>query len=236
LAELLLVALGLDLGVVQADPDGLVEVESFPGVRGDDGVVLDAGIVAGGDVPVGVRQWRAVRDEDAFRGVELAAAGDDVALVVDQRVVALAQAAQVFQAGGAAVGPVADVVQVLRDSQPGKRQRWASRSVTARRRAGGAVLVRRPTARIFPSASWTIVDRVALQPMYCKTAGRSAGPSSRWQRSSRAGWAAGHCACPAASAIRARVSAETRTAGPAASGASGAPSVIAAAPAWMMTW
>ena len=42
-------------GLDEADPDGLVEVESFAGVRGDDGVVGDVGVVAGGDVAVGVR-------------------------------------------------------------------------------------------------------------------------------------------------------------------------------------
>ena len=67
----LLAVLGLDLGVGEADPDGLVEVEALAGVGRDDGVVGDVGVVAGGDVAAGVREGRAVGDQDAGGGIEL---------------------------------------------------------------------------------------------------------------------------------------------------------------------
>jgi hypothetical protein len=112
----LFMALGVDFGVVEADPDGFVEVEAFAGVRRGDGGGGDGGVVAAGDgVGSGGGQWGAV----GYRGAvaegerERGAGGrDGDAFVVDEGVVPAAQADEVVDLRFAAEGPELDVVQV----------------------------------------------------------------------------------------------------------------------------
>src|SRR5580704_8777009 len=109
-------ALLLGPGVGEADVDGVVQVEPFAVPGRDDRLRGDAGLVAALDRALDVGQGWAGRDGGAVRPVEgegaAGSSGDQVAAVVDQRVVVLAQADQVVQGRPAAVGPVLDVVQV----------------------------------------------------------------------------------------------------------------------------
>jgi len=67
-----------------------------------------------------------------------------------------------------------------------------SRARTARRTAAVASRDRRLMFRIVPSqASCSMAEMVQLQAISWASAGLSAGPSSRWQRSGQAGWLTG---------------------------------------------
>src|SRR6185312_467294 len=116
-----LVAVGLfflvGVGVGEAGPDGVVQVEALAVPGRDDRVRGDVGVVDGAYRSVWPGQGRAGRQRGAVGAVErevcaAGAGGDGVAAVVDHLVVPRAQADQVGQVGGAAVDPVLDVVQV----------------------------------------------------------------------------------------------------------------------------
>src|SRR5689334_2300185 len=106
------------LGVGEAGPDGVVQVETLAVPGRDDRVRGDVGVVGLVDRAVWPGQGRAGRQRGAVGAVEREGAarggrgGDGVAAVVDDLVVPGAQADQVGQVGGAAVDPVLDVVQV----------------------------------------------------------------------------------------------------------------------------
>src|SRR5580704_12573569 len=109
-------ALLLGPGVGEADVDGVVQVEPFAVPGRDDRLRGDAGLVAALDRALDVGQGGAGRDGGAVRPVEgeggAGSSGDQVAAVVDQRVMVFTQTDQVVQLCPAAVAPVLDVVQV----------------------------------------------------------------------------------------------------------------------------
>jgi hypothetical protein len=75
-------------------------------------------------------------------------------------VVAAAQEREVGQRGGAALGPVPDVV-ALPKGHAAAREAAAAIAVVQRRNAGGMVRVRAPTSTTRPSASCRITTRLA---------------------------------------------------------------------------
>src|SRR6185437_12307807 len=106
------------LGVGEAGPDGVVQVQALAVPGRDDGVRGDVRVVGGAYRAVRPGQGRAGRQGRAVGTAEREGAarggpgGDGVAAVVDHLVVPGAQADQVGQVGWAAVDPVLDVVQV----------------------------------------------------------------------------------------------------------------------------